>query len=97
MLDIHEFRLDVDLGSGGVNVALFSELARPRSVGRLGGVFVKFNTGNGGGDEGMPIEGTVPLETCASPEWSCGRPPWVDVRGGASLTRPGDDGACRRW
>lgn len=99
MLDIHEFRLDVDLESGGVSVALFSELDRPRSVGRFGGVFVGFTTGDagtGGGDGGSSIEGTVPLETCTS-RWSCGRPPWVDVRGGVSLARPGDDGACRRW
>lgn len=100
MLDIHEFRLDTDLESGGVSVALFSELDRPRSVGRFGGVFVGFTTGDadtGGGDGGFSIEGTVPLETCASSRWPCGRPPWVDVRGGASLARPGDDGACRRW
>jgi hypothetical protein len=55
------------------------------------------DAGTGGGDGGFSIEGTVSLETCASSGWSCGRPPWVDVRGGASLARPGDDGACRRW
>lgn len=83
-----------------MSATLFSEPDRPRSVGRFGGVFVGFTTGDAGtddGDGGFSIEGTVPLETCASSGWSCGRPPWVDVRGGASLARPGDDGACRRW
>ena len=69
MLDIHEFRLDVGLESGRASVALFSELDRPRSVGRFGGVLVRFTTGDAGtgdSDGGFSIEEAVPLETCAS-------------------------------
>lgn len=70
MLEIHEFRLDVDLESGGVRVAVFSaELDRLSSVGRFGVAFASGGVASGGGDGGFSTGGAVPfvpLETCAS-------------------------------
>ena len=52
MLDIHEFRRELDLESGGVRLPNFSELPRLRTPGRFVGIFcagdVAFEGGEGG-------------------------------------------------
>jgi hypothetical protein len=51
MLDIHEFRRELDLESGGVRLPNFSELPRLRIAGRFVGIFcagdVAFEGGEG--------------------------------------------------
>lgn len=106
MLDIHELRRELALESGGVVPPLFVSLPRLSIVGRFGGIFwgadVAFVVGVGaGGEAGRCTAGAVAGSVAMDCPWfDCGlagRPPWDDVFGGASLARPGDDGACVRW
>lgn len=110
MLDIHELRLELVLESGGVVPPFFASLPRLSIVGRFGGILCGVEVavvagagaGAGAGSEaGRCTAGAVVGSgTVGSPWFDCGlegSPPWDDVFGGASLVRPGDDGACVRW
>lgn len=111
MVFIHELRRDVSLESGGVvPLTFFSELPRLSSVGRFGGTLMggvavigdvgagAGATGDGrGGDAGLLVAGVGFWICCSSWRGRAGIPPWDEVLGGASLLRPGDDGACWRW
>jgi len=105
ILDIHDVLRILPLESGGVKLPGLSALPRPSSVGRLGGIFW-------GGVVGLGCEfcaagfwgaGTVEdagasLVVGTASWWGwAGRPPCDDVFGGASLVRPGEEGACWRW
>lgn len=110
MLEIHELRREPDLESGGV-VPFFVSLPRLSIVGRLGagifwGVEVAWFARAGasagaGGETGFWTIGACAGSVAAGSARVCcgpvGRPPWDDVLGGASLVRPGDEGACVRW
>lgn len=112
ILEIHELRRELGLKSGGVVPPFFASLPRLSIVGRLGGIFwgadgVLF-TGAGagagagtGGETGLCAADSFAGSGTAAPPWldggPVGRPPWDDVLGGASLVRPGDEGACVRW
>lgn len=111
MLDIHEFRRELPFASGGVRPPLlfFSELPRLSNAGRFVGIFWGgvVAVEGGGGDVGVCTAGAGVgvgegdgggLASCCS-SWRglAGRPPCDDVLGGASLVRPGDEGACWRW
>jgi hypothetical protein len=105
MLFIHEFRREPVLTSGGVvPLAFFSVLPRPSNTGRFGAIFcggvvvavAAAATGGRGGDAGRVAAG-VGCWICSSARGLVGMPPCDDVFGGASLVRPGDEGACWRW
>jgi hypothetical protein len=106
MLEIHELRREPVLESGGV-VPFFASLPRLSIVGRLGvgifwGVEVALFAGAGaGGETGLWTAGACAGSVAVGSAWFCGgpvgRPPWDDVLGGASLVKPGDEGACVRW
>ena len=106
MLDIHELRRELVLGSGGVVPPFFGSLPRLMIVGRFVGIFwgvdAAEDAGAGaGGEAGRWTAGAFAGSGAVGCPWFCGgpegRPPWDDVLGGASLLRPGDDGACVRW
>ena len=108
MLDIHELRRELVLESGGVVPPFFASLPRPSIMGRFGGILcgvdvaVVAGAGAGaGGEAGRCTAGAAAGPGAAGSPWLdgglVGSPPWDDVLGGASLVRPGDDGACVRW
>jgi len=103
MLFIHELRRELFFASGGVvPLPFLSVLPRPSSAGRFGifcgGVGPAAAAGGGrGGDAGLVGAGVGSLFCCSSWRGLAGRPPCDDVLGGASLVRPGDEGACWRW
>lgn len=101
ILVIHEFRRELVLVSGGVvPLPPFSVLPRLSNAGRFGlaGIFcggVVAATGAGrGGDAGLCTDGAGSVRCCSSGWAREGSPPCDEVFGGASLVRPGDDGAC---
>ena len=81
------------------------KLFRLSSVGRLTAGFCGDGDGGGGamaatgdGEGGFGAGGVAGARLrCSSRRGSGGSPPCVDVLGGASLLRPGEDGACWRW
>jgi hypothetical protein len=107
MLFIHEFRREPLFESGGVvPVAFFSVLPRLSSAGRFGAIrggvvavelAVDMAEEGRGGDAGRMAAGVGSWTCCSSGRGLVGMPPCDDVFGGASLLRPGDDGACWRW
>jgi hypothetical protein len=103
MLDIHELRRELVLGSGGVVPPFFMSLPRLSIVGRFWGIFwgvdVALVAAGAGGDAGLWTFGAFGGSDALGSSWCgrVGRPPWDDVFGGASLVRPGDEGACWRW
>jgi hypothetical protein len=103
MLFIHELRREPFLDSGGVvPLPFLSALPRLSSAGRFGGIFwggvgPDAAAGGGrGGDAGLVVAGVGSWTCCSSWRGRVGSPPCDDVLGGASLLRPGDDGACWR-
>ena len=109
MLFIHELRRELFFTSGGVvPLAFFSALPRLSSAGRFGGIFwggvavvtgaaAAVAEGGRGGDAGLLAAGFGSCVCCSSWRALAGIPPCDEVFGGASLVRPGDDGACWRW
>lgn len=104
MLFIHELRRELFFESGGVvPLAFLSALPRLSSAGRFGGIFwggVALDAAAGGGrggDAGLAVAGVGSGICCSSWRGLAGMPPCDDVFGGASLVRPGDEGACWRW
>ena len=103
ILDIHELRRELVLESGGVVPPFFMSLPRLSIVGRFEGIFwgmlVAAVETEAGGDAGRWTAGAIAGSGAVGCSWlgRVGRPPWDDVFGGASLLKPGDEGACWRW